>query len=240
MSLLRRLRGTSLLIRFGVISLLLTLAVGAVLSSMLSTGIENRARQQAEDAALMAVRLGLQPQFTPQDLADGFRPYRLADVEEVVDEAAEQFGTGGHALAAFDPIELKIFNADRTIVYHSQNPELVGETSGSGELGAALAGFVVSGFAHSADDSAGSEDGEHQLLEVYVPLQYEGADRPDGVIELYLPYAPIAAAVREDVRTLTISLAIGLAVFYAVVFRLIASASKRLRRQTTALVASAE
>jgi diguanylate cyclase (GGDEF)-like protein len=207
---------------------------------MLSTGIENRARQQAEDAALMAVRLGLQPQFTAQDLADGFRPYRLADVEEVVDQAAEQFGTGGRALAAFDPIELKIFNADRTIVYHSENPELVGETSHSGELGAALDGHVVSGFAHSADDGVNSENGEHQLLEVYVPLQYEGADRPGGVIELYLPYAPVAAAAAEDVRTMTLALMAGLTVFYLVVFRLIASASKKLRGQTVALQASAE
>jgi hypothetical protein len=34
-----------------------------------------------------------------------------------------------------------------------------GETSQSGELGAALDGYVVSGFAHSADHSAGSEGG---------------------------------------------------------------------------------
>ena len=59
---------------------------------MLSTSIEDRARQQAEDAALMAVRLGLQPQFTPADLADGFDAERLAGVEQAVDDAAEQFG----------------------------------------------------------------------------------------------------------------------------------------------------
>ena len=240
MSPLRRLRGSSLLMRYGVISLLLTVAAGAVLSSVLSTAVEDRARQQAEDAALMAVRLGLQPQFTPADLADGFDAERLADVEDAVDDAAEEFGTEGHELAAFDPIELKIFNSDRTIVFHSENPELVGETSGSGELGAALGGYVVSGFAHSADDGARSEDGDRQLLEVYVPLQYDGASRPDGVIELYLPYAPVAAAVREDVRTIMIALGVSLAVFYVAVFRLIASASKKLRRQTEALQTSAE
>ena len=240
MSLLRRLRGTSLLTRFGVISLVLTAAVGVVLSTVLSTAIEDRARQQAEDAALMAVRLGLQPQITRADLENGFDAERLAGVDAAVDDAAEQFGTVGHKLAAFDPIELKIFDADKTILYHSENPELVGETSRSGELGAALGGYVVSGFASSADDSAGSEDGAHQLLEVYVPLQYAGADRPDGVIELYLPYAPVAAAVHEDVRTMTVALGGSLALFYLVVFRLIASASKRLRRQTDELLASAD
>ncbi|HEY0126324.1 MAG TPA: EAL domain-containing protein [Blastococcus sp.] len=240
MSLLRRVRTTSLLTRFGAVSLVLTMAVGAVLSSVLGSAIETRARQQAEDAALMAVRLGLQPQVTPTDLRTGFDAERLAGVEEAVDEAAEGFGAADPGLAAFDPVELKIFDRDRTIVYHSENPELVGQTSQSGELGAALDGYVVSGFAHSADDGAASEDGDHRLLEVYVPLQYEGAEHPDGVIELYLPYAPVAAAVAEDVRTMTIALAASLTVFYLVAFRLIASASTKLRRQKEALQSSAE
>ncbi|UOY00788.1 putative bifunctional diguanylate cyclase/phosphodiesterase [Blastococcus sp. PRF04-17] len=240
MSLLRRLRSTSLLTRFGVVSLLLTIAVGAVLSSVLSTVIEDRARQQAEDAALMAVRLGLQPHFSRADLAIGFEAGRLADVEHAVDSAAERFGTAGSSLAAFDPVELKVFNGEQTIVYHSEHPELVGTTSNSGELRAALDGYVVSGFAHSSDDSDTSEDGERQLLEVYVPLQYPGSSEPDGVIEVYLPYAPVAAAVRDDVRTMTVALGVSLTVFYVVVFRLIASASKRLRRQTEELHISAE
>ena len=130
-------------------------------------------------------------------------------MEEVVDHAADEYGTASETLAAFDPVELKIFDADRTILYHSESPELVGETSQSGELGAALDGYVVSGFASSADDGAGSEDGVRQLLEVYVPLQYDGVAEPYGVVELYLPYSPIAAAVRDDVRTMTIALLVG-------------------------------
>src|SRR3712207_492248 len=164
---LRRARATSLLTRFAVLSLLLTVAVGVVLSSTLTGVIEDRARQQAEDAALMAVRLGLQPQFSRADLAAGFDGGGLADVEQADEDASEQFGERGTALAAFDPVELKVYGADRTILYHSENPDLVGETSSSGELRSALAGYVVSGFAHSADDGADSEDGAHQLLEVY-------------------------------------------------------------------------
>jgi diguanylate cyclase (GGDEF)-like protein len=240
MGLLRRLLGASLLTRIGVTSLLLTVVVGAVLSSLLGSVIEDRARQQAEDAALMAVRLGLQPQISRTDLAEGFDAARLSAVDEAVDHAAEEFGSVDHKLAAFDPIEMKVFNRERTILYHSEQPELVGETSNSGELRSALQGYVISGFAHSSDDGAGSEEGSRQLLEVYVPLQYHGAADPDGVIELYLPYAPVAAAVRDDVRTMTAALAISLAVFYLVVFRLIASASKRLRRQTDELHVSAE
>src|SRR4051794_31061727 len=157
MGLPRRLRNTSLLARFGAISLLLTIAVGVVLASVLSTALQDRARQQAEDSALMAVRLGLQPQFTRADLAGGFDAERLATVEEVLDDAADQFGTAGHKLAAFDPIELKIYNAEKTVLYHSQGPGLVGQKSRSGELSSALKGYVISGFAHSTDDDASSE-----------------------------------------------------------------------------------
>jgi len=238
MGTLRRLRGASMLIRFGAISLLLTLAVGVVLSSVLSTAVSERARQQAESTVIVAVRLGLMPQLTPEDFSRGFDAERLAGVERAINVAGSQLQTGGGRLDDLDPVELNIFNRDRTVVY-SGDHDLIGITSTSDELDEALAGNVVSGFSHTADESAGSETGSRQLLEVYVPVQYEGSARPDGVVELYLPYAPVAAAVSHDVRTLVLTLAVGLAVFYGVLFRFIASASRRLQRQSEELRVSA-
>jgi diguanylate cyclase (GGDEF)-like protein len=228
-----------MLARFGAISLLLTLAVGLVLSSVLSSAISERAREQAEWTVIVTVRLGLQPQLTPEDLANGFDAERLAGVERAIKAAAGNLQAGGRQLDDLDPVELTIYNRDRTIVY-SEEHESIGTTSTSEELGAVLNGEVVSGFSSSAGDGAGSENGTRQLLEVYVPIQYEGSDSPDGAMELYLPYAPVAAAVSADVRTLTITLVVGLAVFYGVLFRFIASASRRLQRQTEALRTSAE
>jgi diguanylate cyclase (GGDEF)-like protein len=239
MSLLRRLRGASLLVRFGAISLLLTLAVGVVLSSVLSTAISERAREQAEWTVIVAVRLGLMPQLTREDLAEGFDATRLAGVEEAIEAAAGNLQSAGRQLDDLDPVELNIFNRDRVVVY-SEEHDQIGTTSTSDELDDALAGEVVSGFSSAVDDGEGSEDGARQLLEVYVPIQYEGSDTPDGVMELYLPYAPVAAAVQQDVRTLTITLVVGLAVFYGVLFRFIASASGRLQRQAEELRVSAD
>jgi diguanylate cyclase (GGDEF)-like protein len=238
MGLLRRVRGASMLIRFGAITLLLTLAVGVVLSSVLSSAITDRARQQAESTVIVAVRLGLMPQLTPEDLAHGFDAGRLSAVERAINGAGSQLRAGGGRLADLDPVALNIFNRDRTVVY-SGDHATIGTTSTSEELGAALGGKVVSGFASSADDSATSKAGARQLLEVYVPVQYEGSARPDGVAELYLPYAPVAAAVSHDVRILVITLAVGLAVFYGVLFRFIATASNRLQRQSEELRVSA-
>src|SRR3954465_7227662 len=238
MGALRRLRGASMLVRFGAISLLLTLAVGVVLASVLSTAITERARQQAEWTVIVTVRLGLMPQLTPQDLADGFDAERLAAVERAVSSAGEKLQAQGTTPDDLDPVELNIFNRDRTIVY-SGDHEKIGTTSTSEELDDALAGTVVSGFSHSAADDASSETGARELLEVYVPVQYEGSATPDGAMELYLPYAPVAAAVSHDVRVLTLTLAVGLAAFYGVLFRFIASVSRRLQRQGEELRVSA-
>jgi diguanylate cyclase (GGDEF)-like protein len=240
MRLLRRLRSTSLLTRFAVLSLVLTVVVGLVLSGVLRDAITERARQQAEDLALASVRLGLQPLITVRDLQYGFDPDRLAAVEGQVDSAADNFAADGSALDDLDPVELKIYNQAHEIVYHSEDRSLIGTTSNSGPLNAALHGHVVSGFAHGTSDDDSSAEGDVRLLEVYVPMQYEGLPEPAGVMELYLPYGPVAAAIREDVRTMTIALALSLAVFWAGLFQIIATASRQLRRQTEALRSSAD
>jgi diguanylate cyclase (GGDEF)-like protein len=238
MRLLRRLRSTSLVARFGVLSLVLTVALGVVLSSVLNKAIADRAREQVEWAALVTVRLGLQPQLTRADLGGGFDPDELDRVQEAVQDADENYRAGGHSLTALDPVALKIFNAEGRIVY-ADDHDLIGNHSDSDSLNAALSGEVVSEFAGGLEDGEGTA-GDRQLLEVYVPIQYDGTRSPSGAMELYLPYDAVAAAVRDDVRTITLVLAGSLAVFYAALFRFIASASRRLRRQNEALQSSAD
>jgi hypothetical protein len=162
MPLLRRLRNSSLLARFGVVSLLLTIAVGMVLSSVLSTAVAERAREQAEWTAIVTVRLGLQPQLTPDDLANGFDGSRLAAVDAAVEDAKDNLQGSGR-LDDLDPVELNIFNRDRTIVY-SDEEDKIGTVSESDELDEVLAGQVASGFSHSDDDGTGSEEGDRVFL----------------------------------------------------------------------------
>jgi diguanylate cyclase (GGDEF)-like protein len=239
MALFARLARSSLLSRFAAISAVLTVGLGVVLYTVHSDAISERARQQAERAVVVTVRLGLQPQITASDLEQGFDPDRLAHVAAAVQNSASDLQRGDEDLTALDPVEVKIYNRDGEVVFADER-ELIGTTSASDDLGEALEGEVVSEFSTDATDAAGSHGGDRRLLEVYVPVQYEGSATPDGVMEVYLPYAPVATAISEDLRTLTITLLASLAVFYAALFRVIASASKRLRRQTEALQASAD
>ena len=57
------------------------------------------------------------------------------------------------------------------------------------------------------------------------PSSTRAPTRPDGAMELYLPYAPVAAAVSQDVRTLTITL--------------VARPRRLLRRRSSGFIASA-
>src|SRR3954453_2270469 len=184
---IHRIRGAGVLPRFAVISAVLTAAVGLVLSQVLSAAIAERAREQAEWTATVTVRLGVQPQLSRRDLANGFDPTQLADVEAAVRSAQADLQHRGPDVTDLDPVRLKIMNKAGTIVY-SDDHSLIGVQSDSDDLGEALRGNVVSGFAHSSTEE-GSGEADRRLLEVYVPVQFADADSPEAVMELYLPYA---------------------------------------------------
>ena len=66
---------------------------------------------------------------------------------------------------------------------------------------------------------------------MYQPLYAGGSGRPVGVLEMYLPYGPIAADVAAGMDRLYLSLAIGLTLLWLALFVITASVSRGLRRQ---------
>ena len=63
-----------------------------------------------------------------------------------------------------------------------------------------------------------------------MPLEFGSAGAPVGAFEIYMPYDPIAAAIDRDTKKLYLILFGGLALLYLVLFRIVVSASRRLRR----------
>src|SRR6202034_3460933 len=76
-----------------------------------------------------------------------------------------------------------------------------------------------------------SEVGLGRLVEVYVPLRFAASGAPAGVFEIYLSYRPIAAALTRDKRMIALLIAIGLGLLWAILYRIVARASRRLRQQ---------
>ena len=129
-------------------------------------------------------------------------------------------------------VRFKLWNRQHWLVY-SDKQELRGRWFPSTDL---LDESLDGRFGSEITDLTAPEEREEQdfgpLLVLYVPLRDDASGEVIGAFEVYLPWSPVAAAIAEDSRDLYLALGAGLLVLYAALYRLVASASRRLQRQT--------
>ncbi|HXA53389.1 MAG TPA: bifunctional diguanylate cyclase/phosphodiesterase [Solirubrobacteraceae bacterium] len=207
-----------------LLSLIPIVALGFVLAKVLQSQIVQRSLADAGESAQLVARLGIQPRLTAHDLRDGLSPRGVAMLDEQLRARS----------ITEDLARIKIWNSAGWVVY-SDDHALIGRHlgNGDGDLEDALAGDpdpaeVVTPRLHT---ETASEVGLGKLVEVYVPLRFTPAERPAGAFEIYLSYAPIGAAIAGDERTIAMVVFLGLALLWAILYRIVAAASKRLRRQ---------
>src|SRR4051812_49313447 len=206
----------SLLGKFSLLSLLVIAALGVAIGAVLHQRIERRALIDAgRDAALIG-RIGVQGQITPRELDHGLSPRRVAEVGRKL--RASSLADSGLA-------RVKIYDQRGTVVY-SDDKASIGEREEDHELEEALEGEIETEVTHGTDESGRGE----KMLEAYVPLRWRANSPIVGVVEIYIPYAPVAQSIADETRTLALLLAGGLLLSYAVLFRIVAVASRRLQR----------
>ena len=111
------------------------------------------------------------------------------------------------------------------LVYSDERRLIGGREPDSDKLSEALGGRLASDVEHGTDETGSGR----QVLEIYTPLRLGPGPGVDGALEIYLSYDAVAAATAREKRTLYLFLGIGLALLYAVQFRIVARASRRLR-----------
>jgi diguanylate cyclase len=79
-----------------------------------------------------------------------------------------------------------------------------------------------------------------RAIEVYLPLRAGQPEHQVGILELYLPYAPIDADISAGLWSLYRNLAIGLALLYLAFFFISVSVTRRLRQQVKLNIYQAE
>jgi diguanylate cyclase len=84
-------------------------------------------------------------------------------------------------------------------------------------------------FLNADSDDAGRHGAAS--VEVYLPLTAGASARRIGVLEIYLPYAPIARDVSAGLHRLYLDLALGLTALYLLLFAITVSVSRGLRRE---------
>jgi len=213
-----RLPRIGLLGRFTLLSLLVTILLGVALGASLESQIRSRAIQDAASSAQLVARFGIEPQLSPAALREGISP-------EVVG-ALDGLLQAGYADGSIVTIEVQ--NPRGKVVY-SNHHSAIGDVHAHEDFRAALLGRTTAKVVDDMDEHPWHE----KLIETHAPLWLNAApgDPPDGVFEIYTRYAPVAAAMKRDTLRLYLLLGIGLLLLNGALFRIVAGASRRLRRQ---------
>jgi diguanylate cyclase (GGDEF)-like protein len=206
-----------------LLSLIPVVALGVALAWVLRGQIVSRTLADAAQSARLVARLAVQPRISPSALEHGLGPAGVRALDEQLRARS----------VARDLARIKIWNSEGTIVYSDEH-SLIGRRPGeSDELRNALAGRpnAAAVVTPRRGSETASEVGLGRLVEVYVPLRLADGVRPAGAFEIYLSYAPIASAIAGDERTIALLVALGLGLLWGVLFKIVASTSRRLRRQ---------
>jgi diguanylate cyclase (GGDEF)-like protein len=219
-----------LLGRFAIASALAIVVLWAVLARVESDRVRARAIDEAAASTELLAQVVLQPTLSSGELQQGVDAETTAELDEA-------FRTG---LQSGLIARTKVWTPEGEIVY-SDDHALTGKVFPiADDLAEALEGEVEAEISELDEAENIDEQDFGTLLEVYVPIRF-GADEPvEGVFELYVPYDAIAASIADDTRRISLLLLAGLILLWAVLFRIVAGASRRLRRDRAELARRAD
>jgi hypothetical protein len=212
------LRRPTLLATFALVSLVPLALLGYGLSSYLKHQIRGRAYADARQSAAL-VAAALQTQLTPYQFRHGLGQSDLLALDRTVDGLKSR---GVADVSLSDRHGNVLYAQDRATIGHA--------LAASREQQAAARGKLVAGRT-KLDPSALGGQAQGWAYAVWVPLRFGGQGAVRGVLQLDLPEQPISAAVASDVRTAYWLIGGGLLLLWISLFRVVAGASRKLRRQ---------
>jgi diguanylate cyclase (GGDEF)-like protein len=218
---MRRFVKLGLVPKFALLSLLLIALLGVVLARSISSDIRERNLDSSQHVAVVLSRVGVQSHLSSEAIAKGLTPAEIT----TLDTELQRGGLSNQIK------RIKVWSPDGRVVYSDERRLIGRHFDVEGDLHKALRGQVVADVSHLQSAENTFDRGSGDLLEVYAPLRLDGAKKPAGAFELYMPYAPIAAAISDDTRTVYLLLAGGLGILWLMLFRIVHAASRRLRRQ---------
>ena len=218
-----------LLPRFAVSSLVAFVAVGFVVSAVISSQARDQTEAAARDHARFVTSSILAQALTPRDLRAPM------DVEGDRYRTLRHLVQGRILHATFPVVRVKIWRADGTILF-ADDPELVGRRFEVEEdLQEALHGEVASDVTDlSAKENVDERGLASKLFETYVPL-YLDSRRPQAVVEVYSDIAPVSSTIGHSFKLVGLALLAGLAGIYLLQLPIVRRLGKALGDQNRRL-----
>ena len=208
-----------ILVAYALVTAIPVVLIGVALGASYRSEAQQRGLAEGRSEALLVAQTAVEPLLDGRPLADGITPAENADLRRLVQRAVR----------SKDVLRLRLRDLAGNVVFSDdgtgfkQKPEE--------EAIDAAHGATVARLTHLNADPDDTGPIGPLVVEVYQPLYVGTSNTPVGVIEMYLPYAPISAAVGAGLRTLYRDLAVGLGALYLVLCVISFSVSRRLRRQ---------
>ncbi len=219
----------SLLVRFTLLGLLMTLFIAAGFGWLMSRKMIADALDDATQHAARTVT------------AFVTRPARLEDFAAPTPATiAEWRQRLSRVVGMEDIVRVKVWNTRGQVVY-SDDPGLIGRAfplAGEDELRSALDGHVARDLSSLGKAENAGERMYGRLMEIYVPVVLPGSPRVIGAYEVYQPVAPLEARIGAIRRLVWGGSAAAFGLLYAALFVLVSGASRQLLRQEERLRAA--
>jgi diguanylate cyclase len=205
---------------YAIASLIPVLVLGLVLADSYRRDANARGLSEGRAKTALLARTAIEPRLTGQDLRAGLSPTERSALQQM----------SANAIASGQIVRLRVRDLDGEVVFASDSTHA--EEADDEALDAAH-GEVVSDITHlNADNNPNGPQGI-QVAEVYRPLSAGTPAHRVGVLELYLPYAPIARDVDAGLGSLYRDLGLGLAVLYLLLAGISLSVTRRLHAQAS-------
>jgi len=207
-----------LVVTYALISLIPVVVLGIALGLSYRAEARQRGIAEGRSEAQLVAQTAVEPRLDGRTFSHGLSPDETASMKALVKRAV------GH-----DVLRLRLRDLAGRVVFSDDGSGL--KQRPEDEALSAARGEVVARLTRLNTDSNDVGPVGAEVVEVYVPLQAGTPAHRVGVLELYLPYAPISADVSASLHNLYFDLAVGLAILYLALFAISMSVSRRLRHQ---------
>ena len=204
---------------YAAISLVPVLLLGLVLGWSYRAEARQRGVAEGSSEALLVARTAVQPRLNGRPLSQGLTPDEKASMQALVRTAVREHNI----------LRLRLRDLAGNLVYADSGSSRDSEPEH--DALEAAHGEVVADLTRLNSDPGDIGKVGPESVEVYLPLNAGEPARRVGVLEIYLPYAPINADVTAGLHSLYRDLVLGLAGLYVALFVISFSVSRRLRQQ---------
>ena len=223
-----RSEGIRLFGRYAIATALPIVLLGFGLGQMYRSQMDHRALEQAVSEASALASAGIEPRLEGKPVAPPLS----------ASERAGLVATTGPLLDSNSVLRLRLRDISGHVVFDAADRTggLLPEPGVDDEAVEAASGRVVRRLTHLNSDEVDARGHVGaRAVEVYLPLHVGGASRKIlGVLEIYLPYSPIARSLAASEALMLLLIVIGLTVLWALLGLITWSVTRRLRRTAAA------